>query len=302
MQKQSEAGASPPKQLQGFALQVLTYLLALLVAAYVVNTLTWDSLLLEVLAADVAATVMVWALARLFNNSSLYDPYWSVAPVAIAFYVWAQYDWGGNLVRNALILGLVNLWGWRLTWNFLRGWPGLHHQDWRYDQLTQQTGRLYPGVELSGIVLFPTLLVFGGCLPLFYALPRETPLNPLDMLAAVVTLYAIYLETTADNQLRAFRHRKKQPDEVLTTGLWAHSRHPNYLGELTFWWGLWLFGLAATPNALWTVIGPLSITLLFVFISVPLIDKRHLERRGKAYEAVMQDTPALFPNPFRKSR
>ena len=84
------------------------------------------------------------------------------------------------------------------------------------------------------------------------------------------------------------------PGATLTTGLWAYSRHPNYLGEILFWWGLYLFALAAYPAAWWTIFGPLSITLLFVFISIPMIEKRHIERRPD-YPAYLDRTPMIMP-------
>jgi steroid 5-alpha reductase family enzyme len=87
------------------------------------------------------------------------------------------------------------------------------------------------------------------------------------------------IEATADAQLHRFCQARK-PGEIMSRGLWAYSRHPNYFGEISFWWGLWLFGLAADPgSALWTLAGPAAITALFVFVSVPLIDKRSLARR-----------------------
>src|SRR6185369_17539243 len=91
---------------------------------------------------------------------------------------------------------------------------------------------------------------------------------------------AIYIEATADAQLRAFRSGGHEPGRLLDVGLWAYCRHPNYLGEISFWWGLFALGVAAEPSAWWWLLpGPLWITAMFVFISVPLIDRRSLERR-----------------------
>lgn len=80
----------------------------------------------------------------------------------------------------------------------------------------------------------------------------------------------------------------------MRTGLWAHSRHPNYLGEIMTWWGLWLFALAAGPGWWWTVTGALAITLMFVFVSVPMMEKRALATR-QGYRQYRQETPMLLP-------
>jgi steroid 5-alpha reductase family enzyme len=146
-----------------------------------------------------------------------------------------------------------------------------------------------------GIHLMPTLMVFAGCLPLYPAMATATrPLGLLDAAAALVTGGAIWLEATADRQLVRFRRSNPPPEAFLDTGVWSRCRHPNYLGEIGFWWGVYLFALAADPSAWWAGVGALAITLLFRFVSLGLIDRRMLERRP-AYEQRMATTPALVP-------
>jgi len=153
-------------------------------------------------------------------------------------------------------------------------------------------------VSLLGIHLFPTVIVFVACLSLFPALSAGTrPFGLIDVIALVVTAAAIGLEATADEQLRRFRRTAGGPGRTLASGLWAWSRHPNYVGEMLFWWGLFLFGLAADPSWWWTIVGPLAITLMFVFVSVPMLDRRMLARRPD-YAARMRKVSALVP--FRR--
>ncbi len=246
-------------------------------------------------AADTAATVVVFAFSVLFDNSSVYDPYWSVAPIAIAPYLALRPEAdSAPLARKILVLALVTLWGVRLTYNWARGFPGLHHEDWRYVDLRGKTGRGYWPTSFFGLHFFPTVLVFLGCFPLLSALGGTAPLGPLDALAALVTAGAIAIETLADEQLLRFRRTKKDAGEIMASGLWAYSRHPNYFGEVTFWWGLFLFGLAAAPFAAWTLTGAIAITLLFVFISIPMIDRRSIARRP-AYAEHARRVSALVP-------
>jgi steroid 5-alpha reductase family enzyme len=143
--------------------------------------------------------------------------------------------------------------------------------------------------------------VYLGCLSLLPAVVSGTrPLGVLDALGLAVTAGAVALETIADEQLRTFRLGNPPPGTILDTGLWSLCRHPNYLGELSFWWGLYLFGVAADPTWWPAIVGPLSITALFAFLSVPLIDKRSLARRA-GYREHMDRVPALFPWPLRQS-
>ncbi|MGH8561291.1 MAG: DUF1295 domain-containing protein, partial [Nevskiales bacterium] len=114
-----------------------------------------------------------------------------------------------------------------------------------------------------------------------------------------VTLGAITIETVADLQLHAFIARK-QPGTFITTGLWGWSRHPNYFGEVSFWWGLMLFGLAAAPDQWWWIVpGALSMTAMFLFASIPFMDNRSLERRPD-YAEYMKKVSALVPLPPKR--
>jgi steroid 5-alpha reductase family enzyme len=246
-------------------------------------------------AADLAATVTVFVFSVVFDNTSVYDPYWSVAPLAIAPYLALRPEAdSGVALRKALICSLVAFWGVRLTYNWARGFTGLGHEDWRYVNFRGTTGRAYWLASFAGLQLFPTVLVFLGCLPLSAALGSARPLGFGDALAAAVTLGAVLVETVADEQLRAFRREKKAKGAIMTRGLWAFSRHPNYFGEVAFWWGLFAFALAANPNAWWTGVGALAITVLFVFASIPMLDRRSLAGRP-AYADHMKRVSALVP-------
>ncbi|MFI5317162.1 MAG: DUF1295 domain-containing protein [Myxococcota bacterium] len=280
---------------RSFAIVVAAYAVALGVALAAAVLLASDSPILTALVADLAATLVIFGLSMALGNSSMYDPYWSVAPPVIGLY-WANLGSAGGAAatRRWLVLGLVFAWAIRLTANWARGWRGLAHEDWRYVELRSNGVAPYWVVSLTGIHYFPTLQVFLGCLPLYAALAVEArPIGALDALAALVTGGAIALETIADEQLRAF-NRAKQSGEICTRGLWAWSRHPNYLGEIGFWWGLWLFALAAAPGWYWTAAGAVAITAMFLFVSIPMLDTRSAARRP-GYGELMKRVPALVP-------
>ncbi len=284
---------------KAFGYVLLAYLAALgaaFLSGYYCRQAGLD-VLTSIAVADVVGTVVVFGFSYYFNNSSFYDPYWSVIPIFIAAYLAVLgWDGGGQHLRILLLLLLVTFWGIRLTYNWARGWPGLHHQDWRYDDLQAKTGKWYWLVSLLGIHLFPTVLVFLGCLSLYPAMvmPDAQPLNALDAFAFLVTLGAILIELIADEQLRAFVKSRKRPGTTLTTGLWRYSRHPNYFGETAFWWGLFLFAMAAHPAEWWVITGPVSMTLLFNFISIPMIEKR-MEKRRENYELIKRAIPRWIP-------
>lgn len=281
-----------------FAPIILSYALCLAAAAAVVYAAPlaapWD-----VFAADVAATLVIFAFSRAYRNSSFYDAYWSVIPPLLALY-WMWRNPGSEHDPRALLVGaLVWLWAIRLTANWSLHWGGLHHEDWRYPLVRARAGKAALLADLFGIHLFPTLQVFLGCLPVYAVISRGgAPAGWLDALALAVTLGAIAIETIADLQLHAFIARR-QPGTFIRSGLWAWSRHPNYFGELSFWWGLMLFGLAAAPAQWWWIVpGALAMTAMFVFASIPLMDQRSVERRP-AYREHMRQVSALVPLPPR---
>ena len=246
--------------------------------------------------ADIAATVAIFVFSRLYKNSSFYDAYWSVIPPLIALYwTMAATAQGIDMTRAWLVVILVWLWGVRLTANWATFWPGLEHEDWRYGPIKTNAGKWNALADFSAIHLFPTVIVFAACLPIYAAVAMDArPLNALDYLAAAVTLIAILIELVSDIQLHRFlTHRK--PGEIMQTGLWALSRHPNYFGEWLFWAGLALFGLAAVPSAWWWVLpGAIAMLVMFLVASIPMIDKRSVERRPE-YQAHMARVSGFVP-------
>ena len=288
---------------KAFAWVLLAYLVAAVVALGVGLWCVGRDMspLTVAFAADVAATVAVFGFSFAFGNASFYDAYWSVAPIPIAIYWGVQPESAdGAFLRQLIVVSLVVLWGCRLTFNWARGWSGLDHEDWRYVDIQSKTGRFYWLVSFGGIHMLPTLQVFLGCLPLYPALLNgRQPFGGLDIAAAAVTAGAIWLEARADKELLQFRASKPASGAVLDTGVWAWSRHPNYFGEMGFWWGLWLFGVAADPSAWWwTIAGAVSITLMFRFISLPLMETRMAERRP-GFAEHQRRTSLVIPRPLR---
>ena len=278
-----------------------TYVVALGVAA---AWLLWgpgtDHLWLDALVADVLATLVVFVASRLHHNSSFYDAYWSVAPPCLAAYWVLASDGAGNDVRTVLVVAVVVLWAVRLTANWVVGWSGLHHEDWRYPLLRERAGSFELPVDLFAIHLIPTLQVFLGMIPVYVALGRSgRSAGWLDALAVVVGVGAVVLELVADAQMRRFAGDRR-PGEVMDRGLWAWSRHPNYFGEISFWFALGLFGIAASPGDWWwCLLGTVAMVAMFLGASIPMMEGRSLERRP-AYQDVIDRVPMLVPRPPRR--
>ncbi|MHA2357854.1 MAG: DUF1295 domain-containing protein [Candidatus Heimdallarchaeaceae archaeon] len=252
--------------------------------------------ILVVFICDIAATLVIYSISTAMKNTSIYDPYWSVAPIVIAIY-WLILGSTQSSVslKQILVFALVSFWGIRLTYNWSRGWKGLGHEDWRYTKYRLEQPKLFWFINLTGLQLMPTLLVFLGCLSLYPVLTSGVPeFTALDIMGLIIVILAIFLETIADEQLRIFT-KVKEKGEVLSKGLWRFTRHPNYLGEISFWWGLWFFALSVSASSYWwMIVGPVSMVVLFVIISIPMMEK-HLKERYPKYEEYQKKVSMLLP-------
>lgn len=243
-----------------------------------------------------ASVAFLYIASQIVQNGSTFDAWWSVLPPAFA--VWGALVVDGASLRNWLIAACALLWGVRLTANWAIGWTGLDHEDWRYRMLYETAPMPRWAVSFTSVHLFPLIVVTLGSLPMAAALahpqdPAGRSIGFLDVVAVIVAVIGVALEHFADVDLRRF-NRTKQPGDVLNTGLWSRSRHPNYLGEMFWWWSLFLFALAADPGSWWTGIGATAMTLMFLTASIPIAEKRSAERRP-GWVGYKASTPMLIP-------
>ncbi len=263
------------------------YIIATIVGIFTYRALGFDWWL-NLLIADVAATVVTFVFSVIFSNSSVYDPYWSVQPIVI---IWCYAFFGKPTLSAVLLLISITLWGIRLTVNWCYTFYGFQYQDWRYVMLKENTGILYPFVNFLGIHLVPTLVVYGCTLPAVYVITSGVQWNIGSVLFFLLSVGATLLQGTADIEMHRFR--KAKSSTFIRTGLWKYSRHPNYLGEILMWWGVGLSAVSVLGFEWHLVAGAFANTLLFLFISIPMADKRQSRKQGFAeYKA---ETRMLLP-------
>ena len=244
---------------------------------------------------DLIATSIVYLFSLIFRNPSIYDPYWSVAPMVIVpFILWHT---GSYQFFSIFVLALVELWGLRLTINWLISFKNLNSIDWRYVQLKEKHPKLWPLLNILGICYLPTLVVFLGLMPIFAyfsTFATATSINILGfILSAVIGLGGVIIEGVADGQMLKFKKDPNNVGKINQTGLWKNSRHPNYFGEIAFWFSLFLFSMTISNR--WVLLFcPLIVFLLFAFISIPMMEKRQLANK-KGYDEYKKKTNLLLP-------
>jgi steroid 5-alpha reductase family enzyme len=270
-----------------FLFCTLLYGIAFFSTRYLISTLDYSPIPFAFFF-DVLCTIHIWIFGTILRNTSLYDPYWSVAPLVIIPF-WLKIIG----IRSLIVMSLVCYWGIRLTYNCFRRWKTIYDEDFRYTKFRVGYPYLYPLIDFFGLQLMPTIWVFLGCLPLYPILTINSPLNYMDSLAATLAIISQFYQTVSDNELWDYLNTPDRPP-ILKSGLWEFSRHPNYFGEVTFWWCLYLFVLAVDSQYWWTGIGALLVNILFVYVSVPLMDNRSIERRP-GYEQYIKETSAIIP-------
>jgi steroid 5-alpha reductase family enzyme len=285
---------------RGLTVVSIAYLSAMIAAWVSIGFAPVDDLLLRTLVANLVATVVIFGWSLAYDNSSFYDAYWSLGPIAIVAYWVGTPEANAPSLRTFVVLAVVIAWGLRLTFNWARGWTGLAHEDWRYHDYRRKLAGSYWPFSFAGLHVIPTLIVFAGLAALFPALIGEArAANLIDLVALGLALTGLWFEWQADRQLKTFVEQHRESGATLRSGLWRYSRHPNYFGEILIWWSLFLFGMAANSDTLrWALWAPMAITAMILFVSIPLLEKRSIERRS-GYQRVIDETSMLIPLPPR---
>jgi steroid 5-alpha reductase family enzyme len=253
------------------------------------------SVYLLALGAILLIGTLAWVLSILVNDVSFVDSLWSLffllAAVIFAFDAEILSD------RAWLVLGLVAIWALRLSLHItIRNWG--EPEDYRYQKIRANNE---PGFAVKSIYIvfgLQGVLAWIVAAPLLPAISASATLGILDGLAAILWLAGFIFEAVGDYQLSRFQANANNKNQVLNTGLWRYTRHPNYFGEFCIWWAFWLFAVAA--GAWWTVFSPLVMSLLLLRVSgVTMLEKTIGERRPE-YANYVRSTNAFFPGPVRE--
>ncbi len=235
-------------------------------------------------------------VAQVIKNNSIVDMGWGAGFVLIA--VATLLIEGSFTARNLIVTFLVAIWGVRLTYHILRrnwGKP----EDFRYAKWRKEWGIWLVPRAFFQVFMFQGLmmLIIGYPIILVNAYPGRG-LTALDIIGLLIWITGFYFESVGDKQLAQFLKNPANKGKVIQSGLWQYTRHPNYFGEATMWWGIFILALSVPLG--WTgIISPLTITTLLLFISgVPMLEKQMM--KNPAYREYAERTSKFFPLPPKK--
>ena len=166
--------------------------------------------------------------------------------------------------------------------------------------LKQKSGKLFQLVNLFGICMFPTLVVYLASVPLFiYASLDVSSFSYLDFIGSGVILIGVCFELIADLQMKEFIKTRKSREDVINIGMWKYSRHPNYLGEILIWFGVAFILIIHNYLLAYWIAGAVVNLLMFLFISIPMEEKHMLEYKPNL-KTYIKTTSCLLLLPKRK--
>lgn len=267
---------------------IVSYAAGFIAASYV------DGLIFKWFIFDTAATIVSFIFSTILRNSSVYDAYWSLTPMVMIICLFA--DGRAQSMFQLLFFVAFNIWSIRLTINWITVFTDFSYEDWRYSKFRNASPKLlWPLVNFFGIHYMPTLIVFAGMLPIFKIITN--PLGIKSLPGIIIILVGVTLEYMADRDMHEFLASNNR-STVCQTGLWNYSRHPNYLGEITVWLGVYLTMLPYEPSFYYLGIGFISVAVMFNIISIPLMENRQKAKR-EAYKDYCKSTSRLLILPKR---
>ncbi|MFM7717919.1 MAG: DUF1295 domain-containing protein [Actinomycetota bacterium] len=249
--------------------------------------------------AVMAFMALVWVVSLVVGKASIVDVVWSLCFVIVAIVGYAYGD-PAALERRTLLLGLVTVWGLRLSLHILvRNWG--KPEDYRY-----AAWRVKYGADRYWWFSLFQVFWLQGALALLVAAPlivgAAGPAGEFDVFWLGVALWVVgfAFEAGGDWQLVRFKADPANAGKVMDRGFWRYTRHPNYFGDACVWWGYGLIALAA-PWGWLALLGPVLMTVLLLRVSgVSMLEKTIGERRP-GYAEYVRRTSAFLPRPPRKA-
>ena len=234
--------------------------------------------------------ISAWALSVKLRDVSIVDSLWSI--FFIVFTLLFAWRLRSDATAAYVLIALILLWGLRLSAYITIRNHG-KGEDRRYQAIRARNQPNFEFKSLYLIFLLQMVLATVIVLPVLPILNGAQDANLLTYAGFAIAAFGALFETVADAQMARYKATRTAQDTVMNRGLWRYSRHPNYFGEATFWWGLWI--ASASMGGAWTLFSPVLMTWLLTRVSgVPLLEA-DLQQRSPAYREYLLTTPRFVP-------
>lgn len=247
------------------------------------------------LALTILGHMTLWFIVSVIKKrNDVADIAWGLGFLLLA---WFSFYLSGYSFKGLLVDGLVTVWGLRLAWHIYNRNKN-KPEDPRYLEWRKTWKNFYFRSFLQ-VFMLQGIFLFIISLPVIYINHSVSRgFGILDIIGLLVWGVGFYFESTGDGQLKEFISNPNNKGKLMDRGLWKYSRHPNYFGEVTQWWGIFLIALSI-PGSIFTIFGPLTITILILFVSgIPLLENKYAGRPD--FEEYKKRTSVFIPLPPRK--
>lgn len=255
--------------------------------------MTFFQIYLQAFAVILIMMTLLWIISVIKKNVSIVDLFWGFGFVLVSVFYFLNSD-GYNL-RKIIVMSLAAAWGFRLsiylTWrNYGKG------EDFRYRQFRQNYGeKRYWWISFFQTFLLQGILMWLISAPLLGAqyYGQNKALNFLDWTGIIFWIIGIAFEAGGDWQLAVFKSNPANRGKVLDSGFWRYTRHPNYFGDSSVWWG---FGFLCLASGSWLpALGSVLMTLLIIKVSGVALLEKNLKEQKPQYKEYIAKTSSFIP-------
>ena len=250
-----------------------------------------SSIILETMLVIFIYFLCFFIVGTLIKNNSIVDIGWGLGFVIVAWFTTLRTV--NFYLPNIIVTVLITIWGLRLFYHIIKRNLG-KKEDFRYANWRKEWGKLVIPRAFLQVYMLQGVFMFIVALPII--LLNNEPFSKLTLIGVVgiiIWIIGFYFESVGDYQLKIFKANPENKGKIMDQGLWSYTRHPNYFGEATMWWGLGIISFFSGSSIL-VFLSPITITYLLLFVSgVPMLEKSFANRPG--YKEYAQKTPVFFP-------
>ncbi len=279
--------------LVSFSLGLLFYIIMENYISFLDNIDENIILLIRIFISNVISTIVIWLIGVVLDTASIYDAYWSVQTPFIYICLLIKYR---NLnIGNLIYFELILFWAIRLTYNYTKTFHDITYIDWRYKKIKETTGKFYQIVNLLGICMVPTIIVYVASIPPILFVIDDLNFEYIQIIGYIIIFISVIIEMKADIDIHEFKKIRTDRNQIINIGLWKYSRHPNYFGEICFWYGVAMVYIFCDFTKNWYyIIGAILNNALFLGISIPLAEK-NLRTYKEGFDEYKKKTSMLIP-------
>lgn len=238
---------------------------------------------------------ILFVIGQIFKNNSVVDIGWGLGFVILTIFSFITRPLN---LSAAIITILITVWGLRLSYHIaIRNHK--KPEDFRYAEFRKSWGKNHAINAFFKIYMLQALFMYIIATPII--LVYESGLNTISWTAfagILIWIMGFSFESISDKQLKDFKALTENKGKIMKSGLWKYTRHPNYFGEATMWWGIFLI-VAPSIFGFSAIMSPILVTYLLVFVSgVPLLEEKYKD--NAEFQKYAKVTSKFFPLPPKK--